>query len=70
MITFYPVLRQHMREHGITYKELAAIAGISRFTLTLTMWGIREWKLPEAVRICCFFKTTNAEKMFLQKYNK
>ena len=64
MITFYPTLRQHMKEKGITNKELAAIAGMNRFALCLTLWGMREWKLTEAVKICSFFRTPDAQKLF------
>ncbi len=64
MITVYPVLRQHIVENRITIKELAAVAGIGRFPLLLSLFGLRKWKLPEAVRLCCFFQTPDAEKLF------
>ena len=67
MITVYPVLRQYMREHNTTLKELAAILNINIFTLCLKMWGIKRWKLTEAVSICCFFHTSDAEHLFSKK---
>ena len=70
MLTVYPILGQRMNEHGISCKELASIAGMSRFSLYLTMWGIRKWRLTEAVKICAFFKTPNAEKVFVRKHFK
>ena len=70
MITVYPVLRQRMREHGISSKELAAVTGITRIAFQLKMWGIKQWSLCEAVRICCFFRTPDAEHLFVRNYNK
>ena len=67
MITVYPVLRQLMAEKHVKYKELAAIAGISRIECCLSMWGLRQWKLTEAVNICCFFRTKNIERVFVRK---
>lgn len=64
MITVYPVLRQRMIEHGITFKELATIANVSRITLFLKMLGIKRWKLTEALNICCFFNTHDIEHLF------
>ena len=67
MITVYPVLRQYMREHKTTLRELAAITNMNTFTLCLKMWGIKRWKLTEAVSICCFFHTPDAERLFSKK---
>jgi hypothetical protein len=67
MIRSFPVLRQYMREHGVCWEELAAVAEMDMFTFHLKMWGIRRWKLPEVVRICCFFRTPNAEHLFCTK---
>lgn len=68
MIPVYPVLSQQMRENGTTYSELAAIADISVISVYLKMCGIKRWNLTEVVRICCFFRTPNAEHLF-QKRN-
>ena len=70
MITVYPVLRQRMKEQGVSGKELAAVAGITRIAFQLKMWGIKRWTLTEAVRICCFFRTPDAEHLFVRNYNK
>lgn len=67
MITVYPVLRQSMREHNTTLRELAAITNINIITLCLKMWGIKRWKLTEAVSICCFFNSSDAERLFSKK---
>lgn len=70
MITVYPVLRQRMREHGVSDKELAAVAGISRIAYQLKMWGIKRWTLTEAVKICGFFRCPDAEHLFVRNYYK
>lgn len=70
MITVYPVLRQRMKEQRITFKELSAVAGISSLAFHLKIWGIRRWKLTEAVKICCFFRTQEVEHLFVQKHFK
>lgn len=70
MITVYPVLRQRMMEQQITSKDLAAVAGVNRMAFYLKMCGIKRWKLTEAVKICCFFRTHNAEHLFVRKHYK
>lgn len=67
MLSVYPVLSQLMREHGVTRKELAAVTNLNRLTLYLRLWGIKRWKLTEAVSICCFFNTHDVEHLFHQK---
>lgn len=66
MIQVYPVLRQRMRDSGISYRELAAVIDVNVITLWLKMCGIKQWCLPEVVKICCFFRTSDAERMFLR----
>ena len=64
MIAFYPVLRQRMKVNGTTFRELAAAANISPVSLHLKFWGIKRWKLTEALKICCFFNTLDVEHLF------
>ena len=66
MIVVYPVLRQQMRTHGVTYRELAAIADTNLLNVLLKLSGIKQWSLPEAVRICCFFRITDSKWLFLR----
>lgn len=66
MITVYPVLRQRMTEHGVSCGELATIAGITVFEVYLRLWGLKRWKLPESVRVCCFFRTPDVEHLFVR----
>ena len=70
MITVFPVLRQHMRTHGITNKDLVAILETSRVSLQLKMWGIKRWTLTDAVRLCGFFRCPDVEHLFVRNYNK
>ena len=67
MITAYPVLAQHIRERGITLKELAAATNINIIALHLKMLGLKRWKLTDVLRICCFFHTNKAEHLFQKK---
>ena len=64
MITVYPALGKLMARDGITFKELAKIADTNAVALVFKMLGIKRWKLHEAVRICCFFHTQDAEHLF------
>lgn len=70
MIPVYPVLRQRMREQGIGSKEVAAAAEISLLAFYMRILGIKQWELPEVVRICCFFRTSDAEHLFVRKHTK
>lgn len=67
MLFYYPVLRQRMGENGTTWGELAAVANISKISFHLKMWGIKRWTLTDAVNICCFFHTQDAEHLFQKK---
>ena len=67
MITVYPILRQQMQDHGTTTKELAAIADIDVVSFHLKMCGIKRWKLTEALKICCFFRSPNIEHLFQKR---
>ena len=70
MITVYPVIRQRMRDFEVTDRELARILGISWIAFQLKMWGIKQWTLPDVVKLCGFFNTPNAEHLFVRNYNK
>jgi hypothetical protein len=70
MIQLYPVLRQTMKDNNIKIKELSIIAGMNRIDCILSLWGIRRWKLTEAVKICSFFNCVDAEKMFVRNHFK
>ena len=70
MITVYPVLRQRMREFGVTSRELATAAEMRMGTFYLKMWGIMRWSLVDAVRICGFFNCPDPEHLFVRKHSK
>lgn len=67
-MTCYPILLHKMVEMGTTYRELATVADINTVTLYLKMVGIKRWKLAEAVKICCFFRTSETEHLFYKKF--
>ena len=64
MKVIYDSLYQKMSECGVTPKELAAVAGISVFSLWLKMRGFAQWKLHEVLCICVFFRVVDAEELF------
>lgn len=68
MVTCYPILRQRMIEFGTTYEELAAVANINIVSLHMKMLGMKRWKLTEALRICCFFRTHDVEHLFYKRW--
>lgn len=70
MITLYPNLRQRIKQAGITWAEVAAVAGVSPFCFHLKMWGIKGWTLTEGVRLCAFFRTPDGEHLFVRDNNK
>ena len=70
MITVYPVLSQRMKEHGVSVRELATIVGASRMAIYLKIWGIKRWTLTDVVKICGFFRSPDAEHLFVRNYNK
>lgn len=70
MINLYPVLRQYMNRTGVSWSEMAAIAGVNKMVFHLRMWGITQWKLTEVLRICCFFNTPDAEHLFVRNHSK
>jgi predicted transcriptional regulator len=59
-----------MEEHGVSVTELSAVLGISRIAFYLKMWGIKRWNLADAVKLCGFFHTPDAEHLFVRNNNK
>ena len=53
-----------MARHGITRGELAKRLGISETSITNKMHGIRDWKLPEIIKITKMFPDVEFEKLF------
>jgi hypothetical protein len=70
MITLYPVLRQRIRKTGVSWAELSAVTGMHSFVFHLKIWGIKGWTLTDVVRLCAFFRTPDAEHLFVRNYNK
>jgi hypothetical protein len=70
MITLFPILRQRIREAGVSWADLAAVTGENLFTIHMKMLGIKRWALTDVVKICGFFNTPDAEHLFVRNYNK
>ena len=70
MIALFPVLRQRIKQTGVSWAELAAVTGTNPFIFHLKMWGIKRWTLTDVVRLCGFFRTPDAEHLFVRNYNK
>jgi hypothetical protein len=59
-----------MIDLGVTDRELVKELGISRISFQLKMWGIKGWTLTDAVRLCAFFRTPDAEHLFVRNHSK
>jgi hypothetical protein len=70
MISRYPELRQLIKQAGMSWADLSAATGITLFDIHLKMFGIKRWGLTDVVRICSFFRCTDAERLFVQKHSK
>ena len=70
MITVYPVLRQRIKETGVSWFDIAKATEMNLFVLHLKMLGIRGWTLTDVVRLCAFFRTPDAEHLFVRNYYK
>lgn len=60
----YPKLLEKLTERGISYRDLAQIAGVSQMGIYRRITGTTEWKLPEVVAICQFLGESEAETLF------
>lgn len=67
---FYPVLRQKMRDYGVTNRDIALVLGTNRVVVLLKLWGIKKWTLSDAISLCGFFRYPYAEHLFVRNYNK
>ena len=70
MIALFPVLRQRIKQTGVSWRELSVVSGTNPFAFHLKMWGIKRWTLTDAVKICGFFSCPDAEHLFVRNYNK
>ena len=70
MIALFPNLRQRIKQAGLSWAEISAIADISSFNFHMKMWGIKGWTITDGVRLCAFFRTPDAEQLFVRNYNK
>ena len=70
MITLFPNLRQRIKETGVSWADVAAAMEISTFVFHLKMWGIKRWTVTDAVKLCGFFRTPDAEHLFVRNHSK
>ena len=70
MITLFPNLRQRINETGVSWFDIAKATDMSLFVLHLKMFGIKRWTITDAVKLCGFFRTPDAEHLFVRNYNK
>ena len=70
MIALFPILRQHIKQAGLSWVEVARATGIHSFLFYMKMWGIKGWTLTDAVRLCAFFRTPSAEHLFVRNHSK
>ena len=70
MITLFPNLRQRIKETGVSWADVAVAAEMSPFVFHLKMWGIKRWSVTDAVLICGFFNTPDAEHLFVRNHSK
>ncbi len=70
MIALFPVLRQRMKQTGVSWSVLSAVSEMNPFIFHLKMWGIKRWTITDAVKICGFFRCPDAEHLFVRNYNK
>ena len=60
----YPNLVSTMKEHGLDYKKLADVLGISEYAAYRRLRGFTEWKLPETIRLCQHLGVSDAAWLF------
>jgi plasmid maintenance system antidote protein VapI len=53
-----------MKEHGLDYKGLADVLGISEYAVYRRLRGFSEWKLPEAIRLSQYFSVCSVAWLF------
>ena len=63
---FTPNLRQKMSDCGVSNRDIANLLGVDISVIDEKMRGYLPWYLHEAVRICTFLKTSDAEDLFVQ----
>ncbi len=61
---FYGNLYRKMQERGVSSRQLACVAGVSKLAVLLKLHGLIEWQLHEVLRICVFFRVVDAEELF------
>lgn len=64
MLFVYPNLVRLMNDRGMNYRKLADILNISELAAYRRLRGSTEWKLPEVMRLCQYFGTSDTAWLF------
>lgn len=64
MTPIYPHLAEKMKEHNLSYPELANLMGISEICMYRRLRGLTQFQLPEIIWLCKYFKVSDATYLF------
>ena len=64
MLFVYPNLVTVMKKRDMSYKDLAAILGISEYATYRRLRGFTGWKLNETLYLCQYFGIPDAAWLF------
>lgn len=67
MDSLYPILQVVMETQGVSIGAIAEVIGRSERIVRLKLSGVREWSLPEAVKICRYLQYHDLKKLFLRE---
>lgn len=66
MKSIYPNLLEKMINCGMSFEDLAKIISSTEDVVSKKMEGTIPWTLLEAVKVCCYFHTSDVNFLFLQ----
>jgi plasmid maintenance system antidote protein VapI len=64
----YPNIVSEMKKHGLDYRGLAEILGISEHAAYRRLRGFAEWKMRETIRLCQYFDISDTAWLFQCSY--
>ena len=64
----YPNIVFEMKKHGLDYRGLAEILGISEHAAYRRLRGFAEWKMRETIRLCQYFDISDTAWLFECSY--
>lgn len=66
MDSVYPNLLKKLKEDGITTPFLAKNLNLTESSVSDKLMGLCDWKLHEAISVCCLLNEPNIELLFVQ----